>query len=48
MEIRCCICCSVEGGEDDEEKDGEWEGEEADLGHPSVPGAERGRELVVV
>lgn len=41
-EIRCCICCREEGGE--EEKEGE--GEEPDLGHPSVPGAERGRELV--
>lgn len=42
MEIRCCICCSEE-----EEKDGDWEGVGPDLGHPSVPGAERGRELVV-
>lgn len=38
-EIRCCICCEEE---DDEEED-----EAAlDRGQPSVPGAERGRELV--
>lgn len=40
-EIRCCICC--------EEEDDEEEIEEAfaalDRGQPSVPGAERGREL---
>lgn len=43
-EIRCWICCREEGGE--EEKEGEGEGEEPDFGHPRVPGAERGRELV--
>lgn len=44
MEIRCCICCREEAGEEEEN---EGEGEELDLGHPSVPGAERGRELLV-
>lgn len=43
-EIRCCICCKEEG---DEEED-EVAFPEPDLGQPSVPGAERGRELVAV
>lgn len=42
MEIRCCICCKEE---DDEEED-EVAFAALDRGQPSVPGAERGRELV--
>lgn len=43
-EIRCCICCKEEG---DEEED-EVAFPQPDLGQPSVPGAERGRELVAL
>ncbi len=40
--IRCCICCE----ERDEEEEDEVAFAALDRGQPSVPGAERGRELV--
>jgi len=40
MEIRCCICCKAEDDEYGEAFTA------LDRGQPSVPGAERGRELV--
>lgn len=43
-EIRCCICCE----EDDDEEEDEVAFAAPDRGQPSVPGAERGRELVAL
>lgn len=42
-EIRWCICCKEEV---DEEEEDEVEFAALDRGQPSVPGAERGKELV--
>lgn len=43
-EIRCCISC--EEDDDDEQEEDDVALARLDRGQPSVPGAERGRELV--